>query len=99
MSNCSFPVALRPRDLFSTSRDSFCKMTNLLIDCLNAALIPDGGGRQLYSLSFLLACHQSIIFLVKSFLGNFYRHLGIFSGHTRSDVPNVLSNIKAENEL
>ena len=23
-----------------------------------------------------------IIFLVKSFLGNFYRHLAIFSGHT-----------------
>ena len=25
---------------------------------------------------------KSIIFLVKSFLGNFYRHLVIFSGHT-----------------
>ena len=25
---------------------------------------------------------KSIIFLVKSFLGNFYRHLAIFSGHT-----------------
>ena len=25
---------------------------------------------------------KSIIFLVKSYLGNFYRHLVIFSGHT-----------------
>ena len=25
---------------------------------------------------------KSILFLVKSFLGNFYRHLAIFSGHT-----------------
>ena len=25
---------------------------------------------------------KSIIFLVKSFLGNFYRNLAIFSGHT-----------------
>ena len=25
---------------------------------------------------------KSIIFLVESFLGNFYRHLAIFSGHT-----------------
>ena len=25
-----------------------------------------------------------MIFLVKSFLGNFYRHLAIFSGHTGS---------------
>ena len=29
---------------------------------------------------------KSIIFLVKSFLGNFYRHLGIFSGHTALNV-------------
>ena len=28
---------------------------------------------------------KCIIFLVKSFLGNFYRHLAIFSGHTASD--------------
>ena len=27
---------------------------------------------------------KSIIFLEKSFLGNFYRHLAIFSGHTAS---------------
>ena len=27
---------------------------------------------------------KSILFLVKSFLGNFYRHLAIFSGHTVS---------------
>ena len=25
---------------------------------------------------------KSIIFVVKSFLGNFYRHLAVFSGHT-----------------
>ena len=28
---------------------------------------------------------KSIIFLVKSFLGNFYRHLAILSGHTDQD--------------
>ena len=29
---------------------------------------------------------KSIIFLVKSFLGNIYRHLAIFSGHTARNV-------------
>ena len=29
---------------------------------------------------------KSIIFLVKSFLGNFYGHLAIFSGHTGWDI-------------
>ena len=29
---------------------------------------------------------NSIIFLVKSFLGNFYRHLAIFSGHTAHNL-------------
>ena len=29
---------------------------------------------------------KSIIFLVKSFLGNFYRHLEIFFGHTASPL-------------
>ena len=28
---------------------------------------------------------KSLIFLVKSYLGNFYRHLAIFSGHTDRD--------------
>ena len=28
---------------------------------------------------------KSVSFLVKSFLGNFYRHLAIFSGHTATD--------------
>ena len=28
---------------------------------------------------------KSIIFIVKSFLGNFYRHWAIFSGHTEGD--------------
>ena len=35
---------------------------------------------------------KSIIFLVKSFLGNFYRHLAIFSGHTG---PNAYSQLIA----
>ena len=30
---------------------------------------------------------KSIIFLVKSFLGNFYTHLAIFSGHTVYEPP------------
>ena len=29
---------------------------------------------------------KSIIFLLKSFLGNFYRHLAIFSGHTGANL-------------
>ena len=33
---------------------------------------------------------KSIVFLVKSFLGDFYRHLAIFSGHT---VKNVCCSI------
>ena len=32
--------------------------------------------------NFFVQVSKSIIFLVKSFLGNFYRHLAIFSGHT-----------------
>ena len=32
-----------------------------------------------------LKVSKSIIFLVKSFLGNFYRHLAIFYGHTEWD--------------
>ena len=33
---------------------------------------------------------KSIIFLVKSFLGNFYRHLAIFSGHTAWDKRSIM---------
>ena len=32
---------------------------------------------------------KSIIFQVNSFLGNFYRHLAIFSGHTGSQPTNT----------
>ena len=32
--------------------------------------------------TFLGKVSKSLILLVKSFLGNFYTHLGIFSGHT-----------------
>ena len=35
-----------------------------------------------FSLAIFVKVSKSIIFLVKSFLGNFYRHLAIFSGHT-----------------
>jgi len=34
---------------------------------------------------FFVEVSKSIIFLVKSFLGNFDRHLAIFSGHTDLD--------------
>ena len=34
---------------------------------------------------------KPIIFLVKSFLGNFYRHLSIFSGHTALERQVALS--------
>ena len=34
---------------------------------------------------------KSIIFLVNSFLGNFYRHLAIFSGHTAHLLPGWLA--------
>ena len=33
-------------------------------------------------LGIFVKLSEPIIFLVKSFLGNFYRHLAIFSGHT-----------------
>ena len=36
---------------------------------------------------------KSFIFLAKSFLGNFYRHLAIFSGHTGAHVPKLLAHI------
>ena len=32
---------------------------------------------------------KSLIFLVKSFLGNLYRHLAIFSGHPDHPSPKV----------
>ena len=35
---------------------------------------------------------KSIIFLVKSFLGHFYRHLAIFSGHTANRLSNKSGN-------
>ena len=38
-------------------------------------------GQQLYCPIFVKVL-KSIIFLLKSFLGDFYRHLAIFSGHT-----------------
>ena len=39
-----------------------------------------------------------MIFVVKSFLGNFYRHLAIFSGHTVSSLTR-LELTKEENML
>ena len=36
--------------------------------------------------NFCIGVSKSIIFLVKSFLGNFYRHLAIFSGHPAKDT-------------
>ena len=36
----------------------------------------------LHSQAIFVKVSKSIIFLVKSFLGNFYRHLAIFTGHT-----------------
>ena len=38
-----------------------------------------------HSLAIFVNMSKSIIFLVKSFLSNFYRHLAIFSGHTGDD--------------
>ena len=37
---------------------------------------------------------KSIVFLVKSFLGNFYRHLVIFSGHTATIVAKLMVSRK-----
>ena len=42
---------------------------------------------------------KSIIFVVKSFLGNFYKHLAIFSGHTGFGGILVLSKIKSLTSL
>ena len=39
-----------------------------------------------HSYAILVKVSNSIIFLVKSILGNFYRHLVIFSGHTDCGV-------------
>ena len=36
-------------------------------------------------LGIFVKVSKSIIFLVKSFLGNFYRHLAFFSGHTENN--------------
>ena len=33
-------------------------------------------------LTFFVQVSKGVIFLLKSFLGNFYRHFAIFSGHT-----------------
>ena len=37
------------------------------------------------SLTFLRSFCKGVIFLVKSFLANFYRRLAIFSGHTANN--------------
>ena len=38
-----------------------------------------------------------MIFLMKSFLGNFYRHLVIFSGHTDlNDRESVVGKVKED---
>ena len=39
-----------------------------------------------HSQAIFVKVSKSIIFLVKSFLGNFYRHLAIFSGHTDYNI-------------
>ena len=51
-----------------------------------------------HSYAIFVKVLKSIIFLVKSFLDNFYRHLAIFSGHTGYQkkivsVPGGLSNV------
>ena len=40
---------------------------------------------------------KSIIFLVKSFLGNFDRHLAIFSDHTEFDPVTLLTMTRSHN--
>ena len=40
--------------------------------------------------TFLVKVSKSFIFLVKSFLGNFYRHSAFFSGHTVGALPSCL---------
>ena len=39
-----------------------------------------------YSKAIFVKVSKSIIFLVISFLGNFYRHLATFTGHTASTI-------------
>ena len=41
-------------------------------------------------MQFFVKVSKSIIFLVKSFLGNFYRRLAIFSGHTGVELQRRL---------
>ena len=41
-------------------------------------------------LSIFVKVSKSLISLVKSFLGNFHRHLTIFSGHTDWDSPGLV---------
>ena len=46
-----------------------------------------------HSKAIFVKVSKSISFLMKSFLGNFYRHFTIFSGHTGSEVVSVPSYI------
>ena len=39
-------------------------------------------------LAFYVKVSKSFIFVMKSFMGNFYRHLAIFSGYTDHDACN-----------
>ena len=39
---------------------------------------------------------KSFVFLVKSFLGNFYRHLAIFSGYTGDEGHFFCKNIASD---
>ena len=42
-----------------------------------------------HSWAIFVKASKSIIFVVKSFLGNFYRHLAIFSGHTAGEEADL----------
>ena len=46
-----------------------------------------------HSQAIFVKASKFIIFLQKSFLGNFYRHLAIFSGH-RHFVKNLIANLQ-----
>ena len=51
----------------------------------------------LKSTQFFVNVSKSMIFLMKSFLGNFYRHLVIFSGHTDlNDRESVVGKVKED---
>ena len=90
---CNLPTVLqsiRAKHLLGRYRKVGSSVTRLgdLLDF--EQVFKDFGNHKFAQISHILTdfckCVKRIIFLAKSFLGNFYRHLAIFSGHIGSDA-------------